>query len=141
MKQFLKEYSIYAVWGLAFSSIVGSLYYSEILGFPPCNMCWFLRIATYPLVFVVGAGIALKNKLIHLYVLPLTLIGLAVSIFHNLLYYKIIPETLAPCTAGVSCSSQFVKLFGFLDIPQQGLIGILLINIFLIIHWRLNKDV
>ncbi len=141
MKSFLKEYSLYAVWGLAFASIVGSLYYSEIMGFAPCNLCWFLRIATYPLVFVVGAGIVLKNKLIHLYVLPLTLIGLGISVFHNLLYFKVIPETLAPCTAGVSCSSEFVKIAGFLDIPQLGLIGILLINIFLIIHWRLNKDV
>lgn len=141
MKKFLKEYSIYFAWGIALMSMVGSLYFSEILLLPPCVLCWYLRICTYPLVVFLGAAILLKNKAIHWYVLPLTLVGLGVSIFHNLLYYKIIPETLAPCVAGVSCTDKFFQLFGFMDIQQMGLVSIVLINIFLIIHWRTNKDV
>ncbi|MGR5922655.1 disulfide bond formation protein B [Bacillus pacificus] len=31
----------------------GSLYFSEILGFTPCNLCWYQRIFMYPLIFLI----------------------------------------------------------------------------------------
>lgn len=139
MKKFLREYSIYIAWGCSLFAMMGSLYYSEIMHLPPCVLCWYLRIAIYPLVFVLGAAILLKNRLIHWYVLPLTLIGLGVSIFHNLLYYNVITESLAPCVAGISCTTRLVQFFG-VPIQTQGLIAIVLINLFLIIHWRTNRN-
>jgi len=50
-------------------------------------------------------------------VLPLAIIGWLISIFHNLLYYGIIPDALAPCTTGVSCTTKFIEYFGFVTIP------------------------
>lgn len=141
MKKFLKEYSLYIAWGIALTATMGSLYYSEIMNLPPCVLCWYQRISMYPMVVILGVGILLKNRLIHLYALPLTIIGFLIAVYHNLLYFNILPESAAPCVAGVSCTTQFVKLLGFLDIPLQGLIAFTFINIFLIIYWRMNRDV
>ncbi len=141
MKNFFRQYSVILAWATSLVATLGSLYYSNVLNLPPCVLCWYQRIAIYPLVIFLAVAIQQKNKRIHLYVLPLTLIGMAISIYHNLLYYNIIPESLAPCVSGVSCTTRLLELFGFLTIPTQALIGFVLINLFLIIHWRLNKDV
>jgi disulfide bond formation protein DsbB len=141
MKNFFRQYSLLLAWATSLVATLGSLYYSNVLNLPPCVLCWYQRIAIYPLVIFLAVAIQQKNKRIHLYVLPLTLIGMAISIYHNLLYYNIIPESLAPCVSGVSCTTRLLELFGFLTIPTQALIGFVLINLFLIIHWRLNKDV
>lgn len=141
MKNFFRQYSLLLAWATSLVATMGSLYYSNVLNLPPCVLCWYQRIAIYPLVIFLAVAIQQKNKRIHLYVLPLTLIGMAISIYHNLLYYNIIPESLAPCVSGVSCTTRLLELFGFLTIPTQALIGFVLINLFLIIHGRLNKDV
>lgn len=141
MIKFLKEHSLYIAWGISLVALVGSFYYSEVMHLPPCLLCWYARICMDPLVVILGVGILLKNRLIHFYALPLSIIGLFVAAYHNLLYYNIIPEGLAPCVAGVSCTAKLPELFGLLTIPMQGLIAFALINVFLIIYWRTNIDV
>ena len=75
----------------------------------------------YPLVFIIGAGIILKDKRLKMYALPLCLAGLALSVYHNLLYYGIIPESITPCQQGVSCTSRQIEWFGFITIPLMAL--------------------
>jgi disulfide bond formation protein DsbB len=140
MKKFLKEYSIYIAWGFSLIAMLGSLYYSEVMSLPPCVLCWYLRICLYPLVAILGVGIWQKNKKVYLYAFPLTAVGLVISVYHNLLYYNVLSESLAPCLAGVSCTTRMFNLFGFLPIPTQGLIAVVLINLFLIIYWKLNHN-
>ena len=135
------QYGLWAAWAVAVVATAGSLTLSEIYHMVPCVLCWYQRICMYPLVILLAVGIHQKNRKIHLYALPLSLIGLGISIYHNLLYYHIIPESLAPCVNGVSCTTRQLELFGFLTIPTQALIAFVLINLFLIIHWRTNKDV
>jgi len=141
MRKFFKEHSIYIAWGLALIAMLGSLYYSEVMLLPPCVLCWYQRICMYPLVVILGLGILLKNRQIYLYALPFSIIGFLIAVFHNLLYYNILPESAAPCVAGISCTARLIELFGFLTIPAQALIGFTLINILLIIYWRTNRDV
>ncbi|MEO6508983.1 MAG: disulfide oxidoreductase [Patescibacteria group bacterium] len=111
-----------------------SLFFSEVMKFPPCVLCWYQRICLYPVVIILLVGILRKNKDIHLYVLPLTLIGEAIAIYHNLLYYKIIPESIAPCINGVSCTTKFIEFFGFITIPFLSLVAFSVINICMIIY-------
>ncbi len=82
----------------------------------------------YPLVLIIGIGIAVDDAKWKLYALPLALIGLAISVYHNLIYYGFIPESLTPCTEGVSCSERQIEWFGFITIPLMGLIAFLLIS-------------
>jgi disulfide bond formation protein DsbB len=112
---------LYVAWVIALTGMVGSLFFSEVMQFPPCVLCWYQRIAMYPLVFVIGAGIVLSDIRVKYYALPLCLAGLAVAFYHNLLYYGVIPETLTPCTQGVSCSAAQLELLGFITIPLLSL--------------------
>ena len=56
-----------------------------------------------------------------IYALSLTIAGLAVAVYHNLLYYGFIPESITPCTEGVPCNAVQIELLGFITIPLMGL--------------------
>lgn len=89
----------------------------------------------YPLVVILAVGIWRKNKEIHLYTLPLALIGLLIGVYHNLLYYRLIPEAIAPCVAGISCTTKFIEWFGFITIPLLSLLGFVALTFCLLVYW------
>ena len=123
----------YLAWIIALVATVGSLFFSEVMELPPCTLCWYQRIAMYPLVIIIGVGIVMRDNRMKHYALPICLIGLIVSIYHNLLYYGIIPESIMPCQQGISCTSRQIEWFGFLTIPLmalQAFIGIALCLLF-----------
>jgi disulfide bond formation protein DsbB len=122
---------LYAAWFVATIATAGSLFFSEVMKLPPCVLCWYQRIAMYPLVWILAVGIVRKNTDTKLLALPVALTGLAISIYHNLLYYKWIPESITPCTSGVSCTSRQLEWFGFVTIPLLSLCAFLLIFILL----------
>lgn len=119
----LKTALPYLAWIIALIATVGSLFFSEVMLLPPCVLCWYQRIAMYPLIIIIGSGIVMRDKRMRNYALPLCLIGLAVSIYHNLLYYRILPENIAPCTKGISCTSRQIEWFGFITIPLMALVA------------------
>jgi len=118
-----KQRLIYLAWITTLLAAAGSLYFSEIRDFPPCVLCWYQRICMYPLVAILAVGILRRDSNVAYYVLPLGLAGLAISIYHNLLYYNIIPESAAPCVAGISCTTVYIEWFGFITIPLLSLAG------------------
>ena len=124
---------------IAWLATLGSLYFSEIAKFPPCVLCWYQRIAMYPLVVIISLGILRKNKDLPLYVLPLSVAGLLIGIYHNLLYYKIIPESAAPCMAGVSCTTEFIEWFGFITIPLLSMVAFAMITASMVIFWKYGR--
>ena len=111
----------YLAWIIALIATVGSLFFSEVMQLPPCVLCWYQRIAMYPLVLIIGIGIVMRDSRMKNYALPVCLVGLAVSIYHNLLYYGIIPESITPCTQGISCTSRQIEWLGFITIPLMAL--------------------
>lgn len=111
----------YVAWTLALLGTVGSLFFSEVMGLPPCVLCWYQRIALYPLVLLLGTSIARRERNGLHYVWPLATFGLLVSVYHNLLYYGILPESIAPCTKEVSCTSHQFEALGFVTIPLLSL--------------------
>lgn len=140
MKNFLKNNVLYLAWTISFLSVAGSLYFSNVLGFPPCVLCWYQRICMYPLILILGVGIVKKDKNVFMYAWPLASIGWLISLYHNLLYYRIIPESLAPCVNGISCTTKFIQYWGFITVPLLSFAGFTVIIISLIIHYRSNKD-
>jgi disulfide bond formation protein DsbB len=95
----------------------------------------------YPLVVILAIGIYLKDKKLPYYVLPLSTIGLIIAIYHNLLYYNILPESATPCLIGVSCTTKYIELFGFITIPFLSLIAFLIITIGMIVYARTGTKV
>jgi len=124
----------YAAWIITLLSAAGSLFFSEVMDLPPCVLCWYQRIAMYPLVLIIGIGIITEDTRWKVYALPLALIGLALAVYHNLVYYGVIPESLTPCTQGVSCSERQIEWFGFVTIPMMGLAAFLVISAILLIY-------
>lgn len=115
---------------------VGSLYFSEIAKFPPCILCWYQRICMYPLVVILSIGIWKKDKNTPYFVLPLSLTGVVIAIYHNLLYYGIISESTAPCIQGISCTTKYIEWFGFITIPLLSLIAFLVITTLSLLYLR-----
>ena len=113
---------LYAAWIIALVAAVGSLFFSEVMQLPPCVLCWYQRIAMYPLVVIIGVGIITRDGgRMKSYALPICLAGLAIAVYHNLLYYGILPESIAPCTEGISCTSRQIEWLGFVTIPLMAL--------------------
>ncbi len=124
----------YFAWLIALFSMVGSLFFSEVMELPPCVLCWYQRIAVYPLVLIIGIGIILRDLRMKTYSLPFAVIGLAISVYHNLLYYGFIPEAITPCTEGVPCNAVQIELLGFITIPLMGLISFIMLTLCLMIY-------
>ena len=123
-----KEYLLYAAFLIALISTLGSLFFSEVMKWTPCVLCWYQRIAMYPLVPILGIGIFVKDKNIYQYVLPLSIAGLVIGIYHNLLYYHLIPESIQPCIQGISCTTKFIEWLGFITIPFLSLTSFVMIT-------------
>lgn len=81
----------------------------------------------YPLVIILGSALWSEDKRFYRTALPLSGIGLLIAVYHNLLYYKIIPDSITPCSQGVSCTTKQIELLGFLTIPLMSLISFLIL--------------
>jgi disulfide bond formation protein DsbB len=124
------------------AAIFGSLYFSEVLGYPPCVLCWYQRICIYPLAFIFGIGLLKEARNCLSYASPVVIAVTLLATYHNLLYYGIIPESITPCKQGVSCTTRQIQYFGFITIPLLSLAGFLTLNVFgLLINktWSANE--
>ena len=126
-------------------SLMASLFtlvYSEIVGFIPCYLCWYQRAFMFPLPFIFGVAIWVKDRKIVKYVLPLLSVGFLISVYQNFFYYFGESSNL-PCDAsGVSCYQQLVREFGgYISIPMLALTTfVALITIVLVAHFYKKED-
>lgn len=114
----------------------GSMYFSDIAGYPPCTLCWYQRIAMFPLAILLAVAISNKDWSVYRYVLPLAGIGWIIASYHNLLYYKIIADTGNTCSMGISCTSEYVSILGIFTIPLLAWIAFSVIIVFMILSSR-----
>ena len=129
----------YIAWTQALVATFVSLYFSEVMHLPPCVLCWYQRILMYPIVLIAAVGIIRRDKALATYVLPLSITGWLISLYHNLLHYKIIPESITPCQLGVSCTTRQIEWFGFITIPLLSLIVFTVINVCFILYHRSQR--
>ena len=129
--------TIFSAWLVASVATLGSLFFSEVMMFPPCVFCWYQRICMYPLVVILIAGLFPVSKSVIKFSVPLALIGWVIAVYHNLLYYKILPESAAPCVRGISCTTVYIEWLGFITIP---LLSLLAFSAILILLFFTNKE-
>lgn len=113
---------LFAAWLLATLSSLGSLFFSEVMELPPCSLCWYQRICLFPLVVLLARGLFPLDRGVVRYAAPLAAIGWLVAAYHNLLYVGIIPESMAPCSMGISCTETTLEILG-LSIPALALLS------------------
>ena len=122
---------MYVIWLTALCAMLGSLFFSEVLKIPPCDLCWYQRIFLYPLCFLIPIAVIKEDLNIRLYLTSLLIPGTLVTAYHNLLYYGILEKPLIPCREGISCTSREYEFFGFLGIPLLSLIAYTFIGVLL----------
>jgi disulfide bond formation protein DsbB len=118
---------LYIAWLVSLVAMFGSLYFSEIKGYIPCELCWYQRILMYPLTLILGIGTFQNDVSVKKFVLPLSIIGGSISFFHYL--EQKIPGFggIKPCVSGVPCSAQYINWFGFVTIPFLALVAFVII--------------
>ncbi len=108
---------------IALAATLGALFIGEVLGQTPCVLCWYQRIAMFPLAVILGVGLVRNDPAVRAYALPLALAGLAVAVWHSGLYAGVIPKAVAPCTKnGPSCTDAGMLILGF-PIPYLSLLS------------------
>lgn len=129
--------AIWLAWIVAFVATVGSLIYSEVIHFEPCRLCWFQRIAMYPMAVILLVGAIRREFQVKYYALPLALIGLGISIYHVVIQNFPSLEGGA-CDPSNPCSAKYVDIFGFISIPFMAGAGFIVIAVLL--GFYVNKN-
>jgi disulfide bond formation protein DsbB len=112
----------------AATATAGSLFFSEGLGWIPCELCWYQRIAMYPIALIVLIGLWRGDRAVMWYALPLSVIGFGIALYHYLMVMLIIPP--AACSGAVPCSIDYLNFSGalsFIKIPFLALTAFALI--------------
>src|SRR5699024_2340098 len=123
------------VWAIALLAMMRSVYYSEVIGYEPCELCWIQRIFMYSLAFIYGVASLKKNVSIALPGLILSGIGMFVSIYHYMIQKLPALQASGGMCGVVPCNLQYVNYFGFVTIPflaGTAFILIFILHIFLL---------
>jgi disulfide bond formation protein DsbB len=112
----------------ALLATAGSWFLSARLGWIPCTLCWYQRILMYPLSIVLLVGVLRRERRVYQYVLPFSLWGAGVAMYHYLLQKT---DWFPPpaCTAGVPCTVDYINLYGFVTVPFLALVAFLIITV------------
>jgi disulfide bond formation protein DsbB len=131
--QFFGRHEIMFAWIIALVSMIGSLIYSEVIGFPPCLLCWWQRVFIYPQVFILLIGIIRKDRMVAWYGIVLAFFGSIIALYHYLIEHAIL-DPLATCVAqgSVPCTAIYVNQFGYITIPMMSLTACVLIFVLLV---------
>jgi disulfide bond formation protein DsbB len=132
-------YALLLAFTPALLATLGSLYFSEIAHYAPCTLCWYQRIAMYPLVLLLGIAAWRRDLGIRVYAIPLATIGALISVYHYLLEW--FPDLDAgACTVGIPCTQVWFRQFGFISMPLLALIAFLLVIASLLLAHRGADD-
>ncbi len=132
----LDRNSLYIALLAAWIAMCGSLYFSEVAGYVPCNLCWYQRILMYPLAVIIAVGLVQRVQALPLLVLPFSLLGIGVSSYHYLLEKTDLFSSSITCDVGAPCTVAWINWLGFITIPFLALIAFLIITFMTVIAWQ-----
>ncbi len=127
-------------WLVAVAATAGALFIGEVMGMVPCTLCWYQRIAMFPLALVLGMACLAEDRRGAVYALPLALAGAAIALYHTLLVAGIVPKAWVPCGPGVSCADQKLDILDGLQIPWLSLAAFLTIAFLLVTYLRKTRS-
>lgn len=134
-----RESFLFTAWAASVIAMFGSLYFSEIRQFEPCELCWYQRILMYPMVILLGMAVIRKDFKITLYSMVLSAIGGGISLSHYLLQKVSFISEAAPACGRIPCTGQYINWFGFITIPFLALTAFIIIFICSFLVWKKTK--
>ncbi len=121
VSKFVSKYVLELMLGVSCFALFGSLAYSNIIGFPPCELCWIQRIFMYPQVVLLFIAVWKKDKNIIEYLIPLSILGGIVALYHSLTHFGL-GDGLVACTSTLGdCGKLYVFEYGYITIPFMSL--------------------
>jgi len=123
IQDYFREHGLLFAWIVAMTATLGSLFYSEIMGYVPCKLCWFQRIIVYPQSIILGIAYFKKDVGVRKYIIPLSILGAIISTYQYVIQRL---SVQAFCTAE-SCSNTFVFSYGYITIPVMALTALVMI--------------
>jgi disulfide bond formation protein DsbB len=130
LRSALWGYELWAAFIVAAIATGGSLFFSEIAGFVPCELCWYQRICLYPLSITTLLAALAGDHRVARYLLPLPVVGAGVSVFHLLVENHVV-ATPQGCQIGAGCTVKWINEFGYMTIPTLALTAFVLLTGFL----------
>lgn len=134
--EIIRKLSLYIAWLVSVVATLGSLYFSEIREFVPCELCWYQRILMYPLIVILGIGTFQNDTSVKKFVLPLAIIGWCISLYHYLIQKVSGLAGVKPCVNGVPCNAQYINWLDFITIPFLALMAFTIIIVSMVIVKR-----
>ncbi len=135
----LGPYARPAAAGVAVVTMLGSLAYSEITGFLPCELCWYQRIVMYPLSAILVVGVLRKDRGVIWYATPFVVVGAPLALYHWLV--ERVPSFAegSSCSVFVPCSVPYFEELGYITLAFMDLSAFLLIGALLVVDWRAHR--
>ncbi|HEY4255192.1 MAG TPA: disulfide bond formation protein B [Chlamydiales bacterium] len=125
---FFHRYALYFAWLISLVGLLLSLYFGEVLKWEMCRLCWYQRIALFPLALLLGIAAYKGDRHIAPYALVLCAAGGLVALYQVLEQRFPILRTSAICGYTHDCSRTLFELFGFLTFPMISATGFFLIG-------------
>ena len=131
---------VFAAWLIASAATLAALFLGEVMGLTPCVLCWYQRIAMFPLVLVLAAGLFPFDRRVLRYALPLAVAGWLLALWHWGIASGVLPERIAPCSQGVPCGVEQIVWLGFITLPMLSVIAFsAIISLLLLVHFKRPK--
>ncbi len=111
----VRQYGLWAMFAITATATAGSLYFSESVGFAPCKLCWYQRIAMYPIAVITLVAALRRDNGIARYTVVLAPLGLIVAVYHYLLEWGIVNESTV-CSIDIPCTQIWFREFGFITL-------------------------
>ena len=118
---------LYFAWAIAVSGVWLSVFFGEILQHEPCPLCWYQRIALFPLAILLGIAAYRSDAKIVSYALPLAILGTLAALLQLFEHHFPALQKAGVCNLGESCSQPIFTLFSFLNFPALSAMGFSLI--------------
>jgi disulfide bond formation protein DsbB len=138
MRARFARWALPAAFTIAAIATLGSLYFSEVVGYQPCTLCWYQRIAMYPLVPILAVALARRDTAVRWYAVPIAAIGALISTYHYFLEWFPQIDTGA-CHIGIPCTAVWFRELGFVSMPLLALTAFLLVIVLLAIPPRAGR--
>ncbi len=117
------EAALWLAFFVAATAMAGSLYFSEVADFIPCTLCWYQRIAMYPLAVILLVAAIRRDRAVRWYVGPVAAVGAVISTYHYLVEWFPSLESGGVCAVSVPCTVPWFRQFGFVTLSLMALCG------------------
>ena len=135
----LGPYARPAAAAVAVVTMLGSLYYSEIAGFLPCELCWYQRILMYPLSAILVIGVLRKDRGAVWYAAPFVVVGAPLALYHWLVERVPSFAESTSCSVFVPCTVPYFEELGYVTLAFMDMSAFLLIGALLVVDWRAHR--